>query len=174
MCRLCTIVQGQAMLMTIGEFERATGLKRSTIGVYENHGLLSPGTARNSYRLYGRDDLEAVEAIKLGKALGFTLREIRSLTEAWYGGRLSTAQKASAIAHKLAECREKRASTGWSPAKRGLNPASVECKRQPSPGNSYGGAIPALPSPTASAGSRPDWSGRTSPRTGGLAGSANR
>lgn len=97
------------MLMTIGEFERATGLKRSTIRVYENHGLLSPGTARNSYRLYGRDDLEAVEAIKLGKALGFTLREIRSLTEAWYGGRLSTAQKASAIAHKLAECREKRA-----------------------------------------------------------------
>lgn len=95
-------------MMTIGEFERVTGVKRTTVRVYEARGLLTPIERPNGYRAYTQSHVEALEAIKLGQALGFTLKEIKDLTEAWYGGTLGTKQKRAAISGKLHECRAKR------------------------------------------------------------------
>ena len=91
-------------MMTIKNFEAATGLKRSTVRFYEQHGLLTPETKINGYRLYGKSQLEAVAAIRLGQSLGFSIREIKDLLHNWSSGQLTRRQKRAAVEEKLSEC----------------------------------------------------------------------
>lgn len=66
----------------IGEFASAAGVGRDTIRHYERIGLL-PAAARSraGYRVYGDDDLERLNFIRLMQESGFTLEQTRQLLE---------------------------------------------------------------------------------------------
>ena len=64
--------------MKIAEFEKAMGISRDTLRYYEKIGLLTPPTRGiNSYRSYGKVQIQDLQFIERGKALGFTLLEIK-------------------------------------------------------------------------------------------------
>lgn len=64
--------------MKITEFEKKTGLSRDTLRYYEKIGMLtSPRRAENGYRDYGQTQLDELAFINQGKAVGFTLSEIK-------------------------------------------------------------------------------------------------
>ncbi|MDX2233855.1 MAG: MerR family transcriptional regulator [Hyphomonadaceae bacterium] len=97
-------------MMRIGELEQVTGLKRSTIRVYERMGLLraKDGVPGNGYRHFDKSHVERIGAIRLAQSLGFSLKEIAALMDAWEGGRLTKAQKLRAMEARLAAVEEKR------------------------------------------------------------------
>ncbi len=95
--------------MKIREFERATGLKRSTVRFYEAQGLIRPETGLNGYRHYDESHVEAAKLARLAQWLGFSIREIADISHAWRGDALTQAQKTDILKRKLAECREKQA-----------------------------------------------------------------
>lgn len=73
--------------MQIGQLARQAGVPVDTVRYYERRGLLTPPARRPSgYRSYQDDDVVRLRFIRRGKALGFTLDEIRELL------RLSTAE----------------------------------------------------------------------------------
>ncbi|MCA3078606.1 MAG: MerR family transcriptional regulator [Rhodocyclaceae bacterium] len=96
--------------MNIGALEKASGLKRSTIRVYERMGLLRPNedVRRNGYRTYDQSHIDRLASIKLCQALGFTLGEVKALMAAWEGGSMSHADKIQALKVRLIDVREKR------------------------------------------------------------------
>lgn len=98
--------------MNIGELERISGLKRSTIRVYEKLGLLTPEDDRrgNGYRTYGHAHVDRLASIKLAQTLGFRLKDIRALMQAWENGSMTKAEKLAAMQARLSEVREKQAS----------------------------------------------------------------
>lgn len=64
--------------MKIAEFENVMGVSRDTLRYYEKIGLLTPPTREaNSYRDYGQTQIQDLHFIERGKALGFTLLEIK-------------------------------------------------------------------------------------------------
>lgn len=65
--------------MTIKELETRTGMTRANIRFYEQEGLLSPARQPNGYRDYSDADREALEKIKLLRALHLDLNTIRAL-----------------------------------------------------------------------------------------------
>lgn len=66
--------------MNIKEVEECTGLKAASIRYYEQEGLLSPErNRRNNYREYSKEDVEALERIKMLRMLDVPLREIAEL-----------------------------------------------------------------------------------------------
>lgn len=98
--------------MNIGELERISGLKRSTIRVYEKLGLLTPDDDRrgNGYRTYDHSHIDRLASIKLAQTLGFRLKDIRALMQAWENGSMTQAEKLAAMQARLSEVREKQAS----------------------------------------------------------------
>jgi DNA-binding transcriptional MerR regulator len=95
--------------MRIKDFERATGLKRSTIRFYEAQGVLHPEYGANGYRIYTEAQVEGVKLAQLAQQLGFSIREIAEAGEAWREGVLTPAEKSNILRTKLAECRVKQA-----------------------------------------------------------------
>lgn len=64
--------------MKISELEKKVGLSRDTLRYYEKVGVLTPPMrAANGYRHYGKTQLDELVFIERGKAIGFTLSEIR-------------------------------------------------------------------------------------------------
>lgn len=64
--------------MKIGQLADATGVSTSRIRFYEKHGLMPPPTRReNGYRDYPEEMVSRLKTIKMSKALGFSLSEIR-------------------------------------------------------------------------------------------------
>ena len=72
--------------MLISELSEVTGLSKDTIRFYEKEGLLDAALSTrrdNNYRQYTPEAVERLNFIKRGKALGFTLREIKSILAEW-------------------------------------------------------------------------------------------
>ena len=65
--------------MTIKDMEMQTGLARANIRYYESEGLIAPVRAENGYREYSREDAETLLRVKLLRALGLTVGEIKAL-----------------------------------------------------------------------------------------------
>lgn len=65
--------------MTIREMENATGLTRANIRFYENQGLLNVERKENNYREYTREHIQLLLRVKLLRALGMSIEEIRAL-----------------------------------------------------------------------------------------------
>ena len=65
--------------MTIREMETVTGLTRANIRFYENQGLIAPERKENNYREYSQQDGEVLLRIRLLRALGMTIEQIRAL-----------------------------------------------------------------------------------------------
>lgn len=64
--------------MTIKEVEARTGLSRANVRFYEQEGLIAPERRENGYRDYSEADCRELEKIKLLRALGLSLEEIRA------------------------------------------------------------------------------------------------
>jgi len=69
------------MTLTIGEIETETGMTRANIRYYEQEGLLSPRREENGYRDYSAEDLVLLRRIRLLRALGVPLAELRALRD---------------------------------------------------------------------------------------------
>ena len=65
--------------MTIKEIETLSGLPRANIRYYESEGLITPQRAGNGYRDYSQADADALLRIKLLRALGLTIEQLKML-----------------------------------------------------------------------------------------------
>lgn len=69
--------------LKIGDLAKATGKTQRALRLYEELGLLSPGTRSDGgFRLYGPDAIERVTWIGKLQELGFTLQQIQELVGA--------------------------------------------------------------------------------------------
>lgn len=86
----------------IGEFAAAAGVSRDTIRHYEHIGLLR-AAARNGagYRVYGDDELEQLQFIRLVQELGFSLEQTRELLNASNSSPARLAALLGAVRSKL-------------------------------------------------------------------------
>lgn len=65
--------------MTIREIEALSGLPRANIRYYEAEGLITPRRAENGYRDYSQADADTLLRIKLLRALGLTIEQLKTL-----------------------------------------------------------------------------------------------
>jgi MerR family Zn(II)-responsive transcriptional regulator of zntA len=93
--------------MLIGELSQKTGVSKDTIRFYEKAGLLNASNRceDNNYRWYDDEAVERLAFIKQGKALGFTLGEIKKVIDEWE--MLLPRDKARMTQNKIAEIDEK-------------------------------------------------------------------
>ena len=93
--------------MLISELSQKTGFSKDTIRFYEKTGLLNSNNKRreNNYRNYDDEAVSRLEFIKHGKALGFTLRELKQFIDE--SDILSTEDKARFVRNKIEEIDEK-------------------------------------------------------------------
>lgn len=93
--------------MLISELSQKTGLSKDTIRFYEKVGLLEATTSRgeNNYRHYGNEAVDRIAFIRQGKALGFTLSEIKKVMDEW--DTLSHSDRMQVTRSKIAEVDEK-------------------------------------------------------------------
>ena len=77
--------------MHISEFSQRTGLSRDTVRFYVRLGLLKPKTSAkggsNPYQVFGHEDVQLAEVIRISQALGMSLKEIGALSQARREGR---------------------------------------------------------------------------------------
>ncbi len=96
--------------MRIGELAEASGCHFETIRYYEKLGLLpKPLRSPSGYRAYRADDVARVRFIARGRALGFSLDEVRSLLELGESPDLSCDDVDTLARHHLQEVRAKLA-----------------------------------------------------------------
>jgi len=96
--------------MKIGELAAATGCHFETIRYYEKVGLLpKPQRTASGYRAYRPGDIARVRFITRGRALGFSLDEIRSLLHLSESPNLACGDIDALARQHLAEVREKLA-----------------------------------------------------------------
>ncbi|HEV2605611.1 MAG TPA: MerR family transcriptional regulator [Microvirga sp.] len=91
--------------MLIKEFCEATGLPRDTVRFYVKQGLLTPevGSRRsNRYQVFSAEEVERAKLIKVAQRLGFTLKEIARLAEAYENQSLTRERKADVLRSQLA------------------------------------------------------------------------
>lgn len=89
--------------LSIGDVARRTGIPASTLRYYESLGILpEPGRAGGKRR-YDERTLAVVEAIKQAKSLGFTLPEIRMLSQSFAGGHLTVGMWRELAERKIAK-----------------------------------------------------------------------
>lgn len=66
--------------MKIKEVEKQIGITRANIRYYEKEGLLAPPrNQENNYREYTKEDIQCLERIKILRALGISIAEIKQL-----------------------------------------------------------------------------------------------
>lgn len=99
--------------MLISEFCRRTGLARETVRYYVRLGLLQPQPGqqggRHPYLVFGSDDLRSADVIRVGQALGLSLREIGELREARRKGDLPIEDRLAMMRGQLARLEAKSA-----------------------------------------------------------------
>jgi MerR family transcriptional regulator, copper efflux regulator len=93
--------------MLINELAKATGVTIHTIRYYENLGLIK-GTSNenvksNNYKNYDENARERLLIILEAKEVGFTLAEIRTLLESWYGNNSTREEQVEIFTTKIAE-----------------------------------------------------------------------
>ena len=91
--------------MRISELSRKTNLKAHTIRFYEREGLLPPRCVhrrQNNYRDYGDEAVGRLLLIKEGQLAGFTIAELKELTNADEPGTSGDERQVNLIRRKLA------------------------------------------------------------------------
>lgn len=87
--------------MNIGEAAKASEVSTKMIRHYESIGLIEAARRTDSgYRLYSERDVQVLQFIHRGRALGFSLEQIRTLLALWQDkGRASKDVRAMARQH---------------------------------------------------------------------------
>ncbi|MEN5300904.1 MULTISPECIES: MerR family transcriptional regulator [unclassified Pseudomonas] len=89
--------------MKIGELARRTGLSASRIRFYEASGLIEARRLGNGYRDYPEQVVRSLEIITCGQQAGFSLEEMRNLTNASGDGAARHDRLLASLKHKVAE-----------------------------------------------------------------------
>jgi len=89
----------------ISQLARESNIPIGTIRFYEKSGLISGMTKKdvtsNNYVYYDDEVTEKLRFIKMAKAVGFTLAEIKQVIDAWYQKELTKASKMEVLNLKL-------------------------------------------------------------------------
>lgn len=97
--------------LMIGDLAAATGTKVNTIRFYEEIGLMPKALrTRSGRRTYGKPDLLRLSFVRRGRAMGFSVEEVRSLMEL-SGQPERDCTEAAAIARRHLEKVEERIAT---------------------------------------------------------------
>lgn len=91
--------------MLINELSKKTGISIHTIRFYEKSGLIEgkqdPSITSNNYYHYDEVAVEKLEFIDDAKSVGFTIKEIGQIIDAWYNKKYSKEQKLAILEEKL-------------------------------------------------------------------------
>ena len=97
--------------MLINELSKKTGISAHTIRFYEKSGLIEgkrdESITSNNYFHYDEETIEKLEFISDAKSVGFTIREIGQLIDAWYNNRFSKEEKLNILNEKLHSLEQK-------------------------------------------------------------------
>lgn len=87
--------------LNIGDAARESGVTAKMIRHYESIGLVkAPRRTEAGYRLYSEQDVRVLQFIHRGRALGFSLDQIRDLLALWEDKHRASADvRAMALAH---------------------------------------------------------------------------
>lgn len=89
----------------ISQLAKEANMPIGTIRFYEKSGLISGMTKKdvisNNYVYYDDEVAEKLRFIKMAKAVGFTLAEIKQVIDAWYQKELTQARKMEVLDLKL-------------------------------------------------------------------------
>ncbi len=97
--------------MLINEISKITGLSAHTIRFYEKSGLIEgkrdEAVKSNNYFHYDEVTIEKLEFINDAKLVGFTIKEIGQIIDAWYNRKYSKKQKLEILDDKLISLEQK-------------------------------------------------------------------
>jgi DNA-binding transcriptional MerR regulator len=97
--------------MLISELSKKTGISTHTIRFYEKSGLIEgkqdESVKSNNYYHYDDISIEKLEFISDAKSVGFTIKEIGQLIDAWYNNRFSKEEKLNILDEKLLSLEQK-------------------------------------------------------------------
>jgi MerR family copper efflux transcriptional regulator len=97
--------------MLINELSKKSGISAHTIRFYEKSGLIKgkrdESIKSNNYFHYDEEIIEQLEFINDAKSVGFTIREIGQLIDAWYNNRFSKVEKLNILDEKLLSLEQK-------------------------------------------------------------------
>ena len=98
-------------LMLINELSKKTGLSTHTIRFYEKSGLIegkqNEAIKSNNYFHYDEVTVKKLEFISDAKSVGFTIREIGQMIDAWYNQKYTKEQKLEILDDKLISLEQK-------------------------------------------------------------------
>jgi len=90
--------------MLINELAKATDLSRDTIRHYQELGLLDVEKQQAGTRTYNHFpdvNVDRIQIIKMGKSMGFTLKEIAAHIDAYFSGDLTLEEQKQIFEDKL-------------------------------------------------------------------------
>ena len=97
--------------MLINELSKKTGVSAHTIRFYEKSGLIEgkqdESVKSNNYLHYDDVTIEKLEFISDAKSVGFTIKEIGQIIDAWYNEKYSKNQKLELLDDKLISLEQK-------------------------------------------------------------------
>ena len=97
--------------MLINELSKKTGVSAHTIRFYEKSGLIEgkhdESVKSNNYLHYDDVTIEKLEFISDAKSVGFTIKEIGQIINAWYNEKYSKNQKLEILDDKLISLEQK-------------------------------------------------------------------
>ena len=97
--------------MLINELSKKTGISIHTIRFYEKSGLIEgkqdPSVKSNKYFHYDAVTIEKLEFISDAKSVGFTIKEIGQIIDAWYNRKYTKQQKLEILDEKLISLEQK-------------------------------------------------------------------
>ncbi len=97
--------------MLINEVSKKTGISAHTIRFYEKSGLIEgrrdESVKSNNYFHYDEVTIEKLEFISDAKSVGFTIKEIGQIIDAWYKNKYSKEQKLEILNDKLISLEQK-------------------------------------------------------------------
>jgi MerR family Zn(II)-responsive transcriptional regulator of zntA len=97
--------------MLINELSKKTGISINTIRFYEKSGLIEgkqdASVKSNNYFHYDDIAVEKLEFIGDAKSVGFTIKEIGQIIDAWYNKKYTKKQKFEILDDKLLSLEQK-------------------------------------------------------------------
>lgn len=97
----------------ISEFARRAGMSTDTVRFYIRKGLLAPATGMkggsNPYQIFTEEHLEAARMVRMAQSLGFSLREIATLSAEYYAGAMTPERSLELMRMQLARLEDKAA-----------------------------------------------------------------